>query len=161
MTTFFKDLERLAPYGFLAVVDLTQVQNGSLNNSARAQASILHDAKITMLLAVLLTLGRAEKHDAGDVARNYGSLKGGRSSLQAVFARFRKSGVHGTGVSAERFFTLLNFSSNCESWASLKALEAIIWNGSGSTNLSREQPPTDQSATVGRGRYYCPLAVTR
>jgi len=44
-------------------LDLAQVQQRPLHHPVAADPAILHDAPITVLLAVLLALGVPEKHD--------------------------------------------------------------------------------------------------
>jgi hypothetical protein len=45
--------DRLAPHGALAVIDLAQIQHVSLHRAPAGYPAVLHDAPITVLLAVL------------------------------------------------------------------------------------------------------------
>ena len=60
-----ENLDRLAPRGFLAVVDLPQIENLPLRHPAVVQSTVLHHRPRTMLLAVLAANLVAQKHDAG------------------------------------------------------------------------------------------------
>jgi hypothetical protein len=55
-------IERLAPGRLLLVVDLTQVEHGTLHGPAARYATVLDDAEIAVVLAVLPTVGAAQKH---------------------------------------------------------------------------------------------------
>jgi len=62
LPVFVKDLKRLAPSGFLFVVDFAKVENSSLDRLARAQPSILDDTKLAMSLAVFFPVRLTQKH---------------------------------------------------------------------------------------------------
>src|SRR4051812_15152341 len=57
-------LDRLAPGGALAVVDLAQIKHVPLHCPAAANPTVLHDAPIAVLFAVLAADLVAQKHDA-------------------------------------------------------------------------------------------------
>src|SRR3954463_14998702 len=57
-------LDRLAPGGALAVVDLAQIKHVPLHCPAAANPAVLHDAPIAVLFAVLAADLVAQKHDA-------------------------------------------------------------------------------------------------
>ena len=86
---FLQDGDRLAPRPFLRIVDLAQVQQRPLHHTAPADPAILDDAPITVLLAVLLALGVAEKHDGCALYERPPSWKWPWSSLQRFLADFR------------------------------------------------------------------------
>jgi hypothetical protein len=50
---FIDHVEALAPGRLLRVVDLPQIENGSLHHMADAQTAILHHAPVAMLFAIL------------------------------------------------------------------------------------------------------------
>ena len=51
-----------APGRFLAVVDFSQVEHLPLHHTLRGPTTILHDAPITMLLAIFYATRAAKKH---------------------------------------------------------------------------------------------------
>ena len=76
-------LDRAAPGGALAVVDLAQIEELALHHAAVAVAAVLHHAPIAVLLAVLESSLGAHKH--GRIACPNGpSNQGARSALQAI-----------------------------------------------------------------------------
>src|SRR5438477_4238056 len=87
LAALVEHLQALAPRRFLAVVDLTQIEDRSLGHPLllfRSYATVLHDAEIAMLLAVLLPHLGAEKHGGGQDGRNRAGGEEGRSALHAV-----------------------------------------------------------------------------
>jgi hypothetical protein len=58
-----QDGNRFAPGQLLRIVDLAQVQQRPLRDPTAADPAILYDAPVTVLFAVLLARGVAEKHD--------------------------------------------------------------------------------------------------
>lgn len=67
--TFFEDLYRFAPSGLLAIIDLPQIQNLSLNHPITLNPAILNNTPVTMFLAVFQPFLGTQKH-AGSLA-NY------------------------------------------------------------------------------------------
>ena len=61
LPVFVKDLKRLAPGGFLFVVDFAQVENRPLDRLARAQPSILDHAEVAMSFAVFFPVRLTQK----------------------------------------------------------------------------------------------------
>ena len=61
---FIEDLDRLAPRGFLIVVDLSKIQYLPLNHAAIMNAPIFDNRPCPMVLAVLAANSGAQKHDA-------------------------------------------------------------------------------------------------
>src|SRR5277367_959388 len=57
-------LDRLAPCGALAVVDLAQIKHVPLHRPAARYPTVLDDAPIAVLFAVLAAKLMAQKHDA-------------------------------------------------------------------------------------------------
>src|SRR5271167_5030504 len=57
-------LDRLAPCGALAVVDLAQIKHVPLHRPTAGYPTVLHDAPIAVLFAVLAAKLMAQKHDA-------------------------------------------------------------------------------------------------
>src|SRR5215472_12999788 len=76
-------LQRLPPSGLLPVVDLAQVQNGSLHRFATRHTPILDHAEIAVVLAVFPSVGGAQEHRQRQNARAASTRKEGRSSLNA------------------------------------------------------------------------------
>jgi len=60
-----EDFDRLAPSGFLAVVDLAEVENLALRDAAVVEPAVFDHRPRSMLLAVLAANLVAQKHDAG------------------------------------------------------------------------------------------------
>ncbi|MCI0655099.1 MAG: hypothetical protein L0Y39_11565, partial [Methylococcaceae bacterium] len=54
--TFLEDLNRFAPSGLLAVIDLSQIQDLSLNHPITLNPAILNNTPVTMILAVFKPL---------------------------------------------------------------------------------------------------------
>lgn len=65
LINFIEDLQALAPGRLLRVIDLTQVENGSLGRTTHAQTPVFDDAKIAMLFAVFFASVKAQKHVVG------------------------------------------------------------------------------------------------
>ena len=61
---FIEDLDRLAPRGFLIVVDLSKIQYLPLNHAAILNAPVFDNRPRAMFLAVLAANLGAQKHDA-------------------------------------------------------------------------------------------------
>jgi hypothetical protein len=59
---FIEHRQRLAPSRLLFVVDLSQIDNGSLHRLARSQAMVFYDAEVAMIFAVFLAIVAAQKH---------------------------------------------------------------------------------------------------
>src|SRR5271165_6978302 len=77
-------LDRLAPRKLLRIVDLAQIQHVTLHNPPAADAPILHNAESPVLLAVLPSNLRAQKHDG----RNYPHFPNQENSLGRHYSRF-------------------------------------------------------------------------
>ena len=61
---FIKHRQRLPPCRLLLVVDLAEIENGSLHRLVRSDAMVLDDAE-AMVLAVFLAIVAAQKHADG------------------------------------------------------------------------------------------------
>jgi hypothetical protein len=75
----------------LLIVDLAQIQDGSLHGSIAGQPTILYHAEVAVTLAVLLPVCAAQEHRKQQNARLRAVWKGGRSSLSC----FQESHVGG------------------------------------------------------------------
>jgi hypothetical protein len=60
--TLLEDLDRATPSGPLAVVDLSEIQDLTLHDTALSATPILDDTPITVLFPILETLVGAQKH---------------------------------------------------------------------------------------------------
>jgi hypothetical protein len=78
-------LDRLAPGGTLAIVDLAQVQHVPLHRPAAGDPAVLDDAPIAVLLAVFAAKLVAQKHDAS-LSKPLAVSQGAWSAPQAVSA---------------------------------------------------------------------------
>src|SRR5450631_495830 len=67
-----EDLQCLAPGYLLLIINLAQIQHGSLYRLTARYAAILHDTEVAVVLAVLPAVGAAEKHRKQKSARNFG-----------------------------------------------------------------------------------------
>jgi hypothetical protein len=63
-----ENLDGLAPCRCLRGVDLAQIQNVPLYDTAAGNTLVLDDAPIVVRLAVLLSLGLPQKHDRTKLA---------------------------------------------------------------------------------------------
>jgi signal transduction protein with GAF and PtsI domain len=59
-----QDFDTRAPRRPLVIIDLTQIENLPLHHASVRGAAILHNAPVTMLLAIFVALGAAQKHAA-------------------------------------------------------------------------------------------------
>ena len=55
-------LQRVPPRRLLLIVDLSQIQHGALRRLATRQATVLHDAEVTVIIVVFVAIGAAQKH---------------------------------------------------------------------------------------------------
>ena len=90
-----KDLQRLSPSRLLRIVDLAEIQDGSLNDLAGLGAgdgnpAILDDTEVAMLLAVLPAPLRSEEH--GPMVNACGGIDKG---VGLHYSRFR---AHSNGT---------------------------------------------------------------
>jgi hypothetical protein len=83
-----ENIQRAAPSGLLLVMDLPHVQNRPLYGLAATQSLVLDNAEVAMILAVLSSVGAAQKHRKQQNARLPSQRKEGRSSLSG-FPRTR------------------------------------------------------------------------
>jgi hypothetical protein len=75
-------LDRLAPRRRLRGVDLAEIQHMSLHHSAAVETLVLDHVPVVVRLAVLLSLGASQKHDAANLSAPCRAWESGRSSLQ-------------------------------------------------------------------------------
>jgi hypothetical protein len=69
-------LQRPSPRSLLLIVDLAQIQNRTLRRLAAGQTTVLDDAEVTMVLAVLTPIGAAQKHPlAAECQNGLGQIK--------------------------------------------------------------------------------------
>src|SRR3954467_10059858 len=61
-TSFIRDDDVLTPISKLVVVDLAEVQHGSLHHLATSATFVLNDAPIAMCFAVFEALGESQEH---------------------------------------------------------------------------------------------------
>jgi hypothetical protein len=54
--------QRLRPGRLLFVVDLAEIDNGSLHRLAGSQAMVFYDAEVAMIVAVFFAIVAAQKH---------------------------------------------------------------------------------------------------
>src|SRR5258708_7014056 len=59
---FIKHRQRLAPGRLLLVVDLAEIENGSLHCLVRSGAMVFYDAEVAMIFAVFFAIVTAQKH---------------------------------------------------------------------------------------------------
>src|SRR5271170_3643277 len=64
LAALVKCLDRLAPGGSLAVVDLAQIQHMPLHRATAGHPEVFHDAPVAVLLTVLVANLVAQKHAA-------------------------------------------------------------------------------------------------
>jgi len=53
---FVKHRQRLTPRRLLLIVDLAEIENGSLYRLAGSEAMVFYDAEVTMILAVFFAI---------------------------------------------------------------------------------------------------------
>src|SRR5882757_6521322 len=75
-------LDRLAPCDRLRGVDLAEIQNVPLHHPPVTKALVLDHVPVVVRLAVLLSLGASQKHDATNLCETNQAWESGRSSLQ-------------------------------------------------------------------------------
>jgi hypothetical protein len=80
-------LDRLAPGSCLRGVYLAKIQHMPLHHTAIIETPVLNDAPVAVCLAVLLSLGAAQKHDAPNLPAPSSAWESGRSSLQTFAAQ--------------------------------------------------------------------------
>ena len=76
-----EDRQCLAPRRLLLVVDLAQVQHGPLHGLVGRDPLVLHDAEVTVILAVLLSVCAAQKQGNSRMPESRDVMEEGRSSL--------------------------------------------------------------------------------
>jgi hypothetical protein len=57
-----KHRKRLAPCRLLLVVDLAEIENGSLHRLVGSDAMVFYDTEVAMILAVFFAMDAAQKH---------------------------------------------------------------------------------------------------
>ena len=57
-----KHRQRFAPCRLLLIVDLAEIENGSLHRLVGSDAMVFYDAEVAMILAVFLAMDAAQKH---------------------------------------------------------------------------------------------------
>jgi len=80
-------LDRLAPGSRLRGVDLAEIQHVPLHHPAIIKTLVLDDVPVVVRLAVLLSLGASQKHDATNLCAIRRAWESGRSSLQPFSAK--------------------------------------------------------------------------
>src|SRR5450631_2097112 len=79
---YVEHLDRLAPRCRLRGVDLAEIQHMPLHHSSAIETLVLHHVPVVVRLAVLLSLGAAQNHDAANLSAPRPAWESGRSSLQ-------------------------------------------------------------------------------
>jgi hypothetical protein len=112
-------------------VDLTQIQHRTLHHAATVETLVLDHAPVAVRLAIRLSPGLRQKHDATKLANESDPGEQGRSSLQpfsAASAPYHSaiSEIYPEPFGAKSIFwgriresgleLLIFFGSNCESW---------------------------------------------
>jgi hypothetical protein len=77
----------LAPRRCLRGIDLAEIQHMPLHHTAVIEALVLHHVPVVVRLAVLLSLGASQKHDAANLSAPCRAWESGRSSLQPFSAQ--------------------------------------------------------------------------
>ena len=80
-------LDRFAPRRCLRGIDLAEIEHMPLHHAAVIEALVLHHVPVVVRLAVLLSLGASQKHDATNLRASPRAWESGRSSLQLFFAK--------------------------------------------------------------------------
>jgi len=62
---FIKHGQRLAPGRLLLIVNLAEIENGSLHRLVRSSAMVFYDAEVAMILTVFFAIVAAQKHADG------------------------------------------------------------------------------------------------
>src|ERR1700674_678171 len=79
-------LDRLAPGRRLRRIDLAEIQHMPLHHPAAIETLVLDHVPVVVRLAVLLSLGASQKHDAANLSASRPAWESGRSSLQTFLA---------------------------------------------------------------------------
>jgi hypothetical protein len=59
---FVKHRQRLAPGRLLLIVDLAEIENGSLHRFVRSDSMVFYDAEVAMIFAVFFAMDAAQEH---------------------------------------------------------------------------------------------------
>jgi hypothetical protein len=84
-------LDRLAPRCRLRGVDLAEIQHMPLHHPAAIETLVLDHVPVAVRLAVLLSLGASQKHDAANLSASPRHWESGRSSLQTFLTEIEDS----------------------------------------------------------------------
>jgi hypothetical protein len=84
LVAFIDRFDGAGPGGAVAVVDLAEIEQGFLNGPAACDAAVFDDTPVAVLLAVLESLVRSQKHDpAWSIPQNRRACPWGGSPPQA------------------------------------------------------------------------------
>src|SRR5271155_460031 len=83
---FVEHLDGLAPCRRLRGADLAEIQHMPLHHPAAIETLVLDHVPVAVRLAVLLSLGASQKHDAANLPASRRPWESGRSSLQTFLA---------------------------------------------------------------------------
>jgi hypothetical protein len=86
---FIKYRQRLAPSRLLLIVDLTEIENGSLHRLAGGDTMIFYDAEVAMIFAVFFAMDATQKHADGRLPELHGRREDPWSSLYRLFRERR------------------------------------------------------------------------
>src|ERR1017187_282206 len=81
---FIKHRQRLAPCSLLLVVDLAEIENGSLHRLVGSDALVFYDAEIAMIFAIFFAIVAAQKH----AGRRLPEVRGRREDTWSPLYRF-------------------------------------------------------------------------
>src|ERR1035441_9494321 len=84
LLVFIKHRKRLAPCSLLLVVDLAEIENGSLYRLVGSDAMVFYDAEIAMIFAVFFAIVAAQKH----ADRRLPEVRGRREDTWSPLYRF-------------------------------------------------------------------------
>jgi hypothetical protein len=82
---FIKHGQRLAPGYLLLIVDLAEIENGSLHRFVGSNAMIFYNAEVAMIFTVFYAMDAAQKHADGSVPEIQGQREDTWSSLYRFF----------------------------------------------------------------------------
>ena len=82
---FIKHRQRLAPCRLLLIVDLPEIENGSLHRFVRSDSMVFYDAEVAMILTVFFAIVAAQKHADGRLPEVRGQREGAWSPLSHFF----------------------------------------------------------------------------
>jgi hypothetical protein len=86
---WIKHRQRLAPCHLLLVVDLAEIENGSLHRFVGSDALVFYNAEVAMILAVFFAIVAAQKHADSRLPELRGQREETWSSLYRFFKAWR------------------------------------------------------------------------